>query len=238
MRTLIVLPLPDELVIVRRVWAEAGLASVDMQLGRLQAVRVPALDCTVIVGGLGKVQAAVQAQHALDAADWGAVVCAGAAGALHSAPAVGDVVVASETLEHDIRNHFGPPKLPRFPCAPVLVAGLREAKRPEHAFHVHVAPIASGDEDVVAVERQTALRERTGAWAVAWEGAGVARAAQFSGVPFVELRGITDGADHTAAVDFVANLPTAMGNVAALLRVWLQVVGRPPAPEPHRGGTL
>ena len=222
MRTLVVIPLPDELAIVQQAWMEAGLQVVDVQLGLLRAVEVPALSCTLVVGGLGKVQSGVQAQHALDAAPgWSAVVCAGAAGALYPALAVGDVVVASQTVEHDIRNHFGPPKLPRFVSAPVLVEGLRSARNLGHSFAVHVAPIASGDEDVVAVERQAALRERTGAWAVAWEGAGVARAAQFSGVPFVELRGITDGADHTAAADFLANLPTAMGNIATLLHEWL-----------------
>jgi adenosylhomocysteine nucleosidase len=222
-QTLIVLPLPNELALVRQAWTEAGLATVDTRVGRLAAVQVPACGCMLIVGGLGKVQSAVQTQHALDAADeWSAVVCAGAAGALQPTLAVGDLVVASATLEHDIHNHFGPPRLPRFACAPALVAGLQAARLPQQTFAVHIAPIASGDEDVVALERQLALRERTGAWAVAWEGAGVARACAFSGLPFVELRGITDGADHSAAADFAANLPLAMRNVAALLRAWLQ----------------
>jgi adenosylhomocysteine nucleosidase len=226
MRTLIVIPLADELAVVRRAWAEAGLETTDGAIGRLPAVRAPALGCALIVGGLGKAQSAVQAQHALDAEPgWGAIVCAGAAGALHPAPRVGDVVVASATLEHDIRNNFGPPKLPRFPSDPALVAALRAAGAAGAAFATHVAPIASGDEDVVSVERQAALRERTGAWAVAWEGAGVARAALFSGVPFAELRGITDGADHAAAADFLANLPVAMRNVAALLRAWREPAG-------------
>jgi adenosylhomocysteine nucleosidase len=56
---------------------------------------------------------------------------------------------------------------------------------------------------------------------VAWEGAGGARAAAFSGVPFIEVRGITDTADHAASRDFAMNLPLAMANVARLLAAWL-----------------
>ena len=61
----------------------------------------------------------------------------------------------------------------------------------------------------------------TGALAMAWEGAGGARACQFSGVPFIEIRGITDQADHRAASHFRENLNTAMRNAAAMITTWL-----------------
>ena len=70
-------------------------------------------------------------------------------------------------------------------------------------------------------DRRETLHERTGALAVAWEGAGGARACQFSGIPFVEIRGITDRADSDAALDFEENLREAMANVAILLTRWL-----------------
>jgi adenosylhomocysteine nucleosidase len=154
--------------------------------------------------------------------NWEVVICAGAAGALSDGLAVGDVVVATETVEHDIHNHFGPPQLPRFRGATTMIESLRGVRPPRSAFSVHFGPIASGDEDVVTVERQEALRQRTGALAVAWEGAGGARACQFSAMPFVEIRGVTDGANGRAAVDFRANLATAMANVATLIVTWLQ----------------
>ena len=58
--------------------------------------------------------------------------------------------------------------------------------------------------------------------AVAWEGAGGARACAFSDVPFVEIRGITARADDRAPADFRANLNIAMANLAALLASWSQ----------------
>ena len=135
---------------------------------------------------------------------------------------VSAVVVATETVEHDIHNHFGPPLLPRFSGAATMIESLRGVRLPRNAFTVHFGPIASGDEDVVTVERQEALRRRTGALAVAWEGAGGARACQFSAVPFVEMRGVTDGTNSRAAADFRANLQTAMRNVATLIITWLR----------------
>ena len=55
---------------------------------------------------------------------------------------------------------------------------------------------------------------------MAWEGAGGARACAFSDVPFIELRGITDTADHNAPADFETNLHVAMDSVAALVAMW------------------
>jgi adenosylhomocysteine nucleosidase len=55
---------------------------------------------------------------------------------------------------------------------------------------------------------------------VAWEGAGGARACKFSQVPFVEIRGVTDKADHSAPSDFESNLALAMNNIAALIIAW------------------
>lgn len=66
-----------------------------------------------------------------------------------------------------------------------------------------------------------------GALAVAWEGAGGARACVFSGLPFLEIRGITDSADHRAPVEFEQNLEKAMANIAILIRSWLERLARP-----------
>jgi adenosylhomocysteine nucleosidase len=223
METLSMVPLQEEMALLRHACTARGLATVDATVGQLVAMRVPDVGLTVVPGGLGKVQFAIRTQHVLDVnRTWDVVLCAGAAGALVGALTVGDVVVATETVEHDIHNRFGPPRLPRFSGAATMIESLRGVRPPRNAFTVHFGPIASGDEDVVAVARQEALRRRTGALAVAWEGAGGARACQFSAVPFVEMRGVTDGANRRAAADFRANLATAMANVATVIVTWLR----------------
>ena len=69
----------------------------------------------------------------------------------------------------------------------------------------------------MCTERRAEIQAQTRASAVAWEGAGEARASRFVGVPFVEIRGVTDDANSTAAADYDANLKAAMENVAQVV---------------------
>ncbi|MEZ4866245.1 MAG: 5'-methylthioadenosine/S-adenosylhomocysteine nucleosidase [Caldilineaceae bacterium] len=221
MQTLMIFPMQAELdgFLAGCVGAQVGMAHT--ALGRLPVVRLPDLGITAAVGGLGKTQFAVQTQHLIERGPaWNLVVCAGAAGALDDRLTVGDVVIGAETVEHDIKNQMGAPLLPRFPGDPVAVAALGQVRLPHAPFTVHVGVIASGDEDVVHGDRRRAVRELTGALAVAWEGAGGARAGRFSQAPFVEIRGISDEAGESAASDFVRNLPLAMHNVAMVVVAW------------------
>ena len=61
------------------------------------------------------------------------------------------------------------------------------------------------------------MKALTGGLAVAWEGAGGARAAQKYSIPFVEVRAVTDLADHSAPKDFKANLEVAMAHLTEVL---------------------
>jgi adenosylhomocysteine nucleosidase len=191
-------------------------------IGKLPVIHFPDLGIIVSRGGLGKVQFAIQTQHLLDAfPDCGLVVCAGAAGGLVNNLAIGDVVVATETVEHDILNRFGPPLLPKFRSDQTALSQLKAISLVSNLFQVHFGPIASGDEDVVEDKRKEAIHQLTGGLAVAWEGAGGARACQFSEVPFIEIRGITDGADSGAASDFETHLEGVMKNVGTLILRWV-----------------
>ena len=221
MNKLIVTPMKKELDLLFQSYTTAGFHAESAMIGRLPVVRLPDLGVTLARGGLGKVQFAVQTQHLLDTcSDWELVVCAGAAGALAEEVSVGDVVVATATVEHDYNNKFSERALPKFDGAEAAIAELRSVSHSAKAFSVHFGPIASGDEDVVETERKKALHESTGALAVAWEGAGGAKACAFNRIPFVEIRGVTDTADHKAASDFEENLGVAMSNLATLITTW------------------
>jgi adenosylhomocysteine nucleosidase len=222
MKILTLVPIQPEIDFLLQSCTEKGFHPRTSMIGRLPVVHLTELDMTLACGGLGKVQFAVQTQHLLDVCPrWDLVICAGAAGALVDGISVGDVVVATETVEHDIHNEFGKPLVPKFSGAEAVVSALRSVMPPCNPFQVHFGPIASGDEDVVDTDRRRVLHRRTGALAVAWEGAGGARACHFSGVPFVEIRGITDRADSDATSDFEANLGSAMGSIATLITSWL-----------------
>lgn len=201
--------------------ARRGFRTENSAVGRLPIVRLPDLGLTLARGGTGKAQFAVQTRHLLDTGtSWGLVICAGAAGALVDDLSVGDVVVATTTVEHDYHNKFNKRPVPRFDGAPTAIAGLRHASLPSATFKVHFGTVASGDEDVIDAERRRTLHQSTDALVVAWEGAGGARACAFSGVPFVEIRGVTDTANLNAPSDFETNLEVAMNNIAALITSW------------------
>jgi adenosylhomocysteine nucleosidase len=214
MKMLTVIPTPPERDLFLQGCHDLGHLAEAGALGKLATAHFPLLNLTVAVGGLGKAQFAVQTQYLIDAASWDLVICAGAAGALAEDLRVGEVVIATETVEHDIRNLFGLPHLPRFSSSKEILERCRQVFRAMPDGGVHFGPIASGDEDVADSKRRKAVRAKTGALAVAWEGAGGARACQFSGVPFIEIRGVSDSANSLAAVACLLNLKRTMKRVA------------------------
>ena len=176
----------------------------------------------IATSGHGKTQCGVQTQYLIGRFPSVEIVaCVGTAGSLVSDLSVGDVVVGTETVEHDYRLLFANRPLPRFPGHSPSIPALRRAAGRIHGFRVAFGVIASGDEDVVASERARAIRDQTGAVCAAWGGSGVARAALFNGIGSLEIRGVTDAANKEAPQRFEVNLPIAMTNLAALLRAWL-----------------
>ena len=189
---------------------------------KVEAAYIPDWRALVAQGGDGKTQFAVQAQYLIGRfSSVELVICAGAAGSLAPELSVGNVVVGTETVEHDYRLLFATRPLPRFPGHTPSIDALRRSAQRVADFHVAFDVIASGDEDVVTSKRAQEIRDQTGAACVAWEGSGAARAALFNGIGSLEIRAVTDAADNEAPQRFDANLPIAMANLASLLRLWL-----------------
>ncbi|MDL1942095.1 5'-methylthioadenosine/S-adenosylhomocysteine nucleosidase [Chloroflexi bacterium CFX2] len=72
----------------------------------------------------------------------------------------------------------------------------------EAGVNIHFGVMASGDEDVIDMERGRELH-------------------RLSGAPYLELRGATDTANHEAPVVFDENLKIVMKNIAHVLVNWL-----------------
>jgi adenosylhomocysteine nucleosidase len=193
---LVVTPLPAEAEILRRAGPNPDRTRVE-------------------VGGHGKVQFALRTQSLIMERRPDLVICAGACGALTERLRPLDVVVAESTVEHDFKLRFVKCPIPAFVGDPNALRVLKD--HAAHGFALHFGLIASGDEDVVDTARACELRSATAALAVAWEGAGGARACLHAGVPFLEIRGVTDSADDLSVENFRRNLPAAMTNVASVI---------------------
>lgn len=218
MTILAIVPTQREFDALLEVFSESGVETLARTIGRVSTLECYGGAVIVSQGGLGKAQTALVTQHVIDHWDGlSLVVCAGSAGALLDTLSVGDVVVATATIEHDFKSGFPGRPLPAFKGDSKSLSLLESANRtPSGTFQVKFGPIASGDETVVDPGRAAQVRDATGAFAVAWEGAGAARACKFSGVPFLEVRGITDAANELPE-DFVANTPLAMRSVVHII---------------------
>jgi len=218
---LIVTPLQKEYDNLQKSLFALGLDSQEDHIGKLEVHRFPTLNLTLARGGHGKTQFGIQTQYLLDHAQFDLVICAGAAGALAPKVKVGDLIVATSTVEHDYNNKFVPRPKPRFKGDVESIKQLKTLKMTDTDFKVHFGVMAGGDEDVIDAERGKELHKKHKALAVAWEGVGGARACAFNELPYLELRGATDTADHNAPVVFYVNLKIVMRNIASLLYRWL-----------------
>ena len=203
------------------VWIALDLSQENGKVGKLKVSHFPEIGVTVARGGHGKAQFGVQTQYLLDQMSFDLVLCAGAAGALAPDVQVGDLIVATSTFEHDYNLKFVQRANPQFAGDASSITQIKGLDLNNANFNIHFGIVASGDEDVVDTSRGKELHEETNALAVAWEGAGGARACAFSEVPYLELRGATDTADHEAPVVFDENLKIVMKNMAMLLATWL-----------------
>ena len=228
MSLLVMTPIEREFTSLTEELTSLGMPSSSATHGRISGRSYACGSMFVAKGGLGKAQYGIQMQHLLDQIDGvGLAVCAGTAGGLAPELAIGDVVIGTSTVEHDFNFALTSNPLPSFEGSEPHVDLLRaHAGSLREDFSMHFGIIASGDEGIADEARAIQIRESTGAFAVAWEGAGGARAAKFSNVPYLEIRGISDSAIDEALTKFFENIPSAMRTVALVLS---KILETPPA---------
>lgn len=178
--------------------------------------------------GIGKVNAAAVAQ-VLASAKPRALIFTGVAGALDPGLAVGDIVIATEAVQHDVdvtALGYEPGRVPGEPLSwksdekLVELALLAAAEVTE--VRTTTGLVASGDQFVADPARGRAIRGGFGADCVEMEGAAVAQVCTRSAVPFVIVRSISDSADHDAQVSFREFTELAAGRAKRLVLAMLR----------------
>ncbi|WP_434057687.1 5'-methylthioadenosine/adenosylhomocysteine nucleosidase [Acidovorax cavernicola] len=224
------------------------VAGRDFWVGHLQGQPVVA-----VLSRIGKVAAAVTATVLLERFGVRAIVFTGVAGGLAPGVNVGDVVVATELLQHDMdaspifpkyevplmgRSRFAADAAIGDALAAVAEGALRD---PLHLVgqaavdefnprspKVHRGLLVSGDRFVSTTAESAALqRDLPDALAVEMEGAAMAQACHDYGVPFAALRTISDRADDAAHGDFTRFVAEVASRYSlALIEAWLASLPR------------
>lgn len=187
------------------------------------------VEVVAVVSGIGKVAASTTATLLLDRFGVDGIVFTGVAGGLGQGVRVGDVVVATSLLQHDMDASplFPRHQVPGHPvsgwatasawthclaqAAQATLGKLPELIGPEaiqrqalHQPRVHQGMVVSGDRFVCTRTESEALRARLPqALAVEMEGAAVAQVCADFQRPLALVRTVSDRADDDAHRDFM-----------------------------------
>lgn len=187
----------------------------------------------VVRSGIGKVNAAVCAQALVDKFNIDILINTGIAGSLDPAIDIGDMVISTDLVEHDMdASIFGDPvgQIPRmdtfsFPADPELVKKAVQANTEANPdIKTFTGRIVSGDQFVSSSEVKEKLVSLFDAKCTEMEGAAIAHVAYLNKVSCVIIRAISDKADNSATMDYPTFEKQAIKHSVKLVRNLLLLI--------------
>ena len=181
-------------------------ASMDFYEGILAGKKV-----VVVRSGIGNVNAGICAQILADVFSVDAIINTGIAGSLNKNINIGDIVLSTDVVQHDMdATGFGYRK-GQIPQMPVfffnaddnlrrLAAEVCKEVNPD--IQVFEGRIASGDQFVCDQDVKNRIVSEFSAYATEMEGAAIGQAAYLNEIPFLVVRAISDKADGSAQMDY------------------------------------
>ena len=194
-----------------------------LHIGRLENQPVMLAQC-----GIGKVNAAALTQlMIIEGAS--KIIFTGVAGATRDDLNVGDIVVSSDALQHDLDVSalgYVAGEVPGESLAWQADAALQQAAHDAATTLSDVKTVSgrvvSGDQFIASTEKVRWLRDTFDASCAEMEGASVAQVCAKWRIPFVIIRSISDTADHNANINFREFTPLAANRAKQLVRGMLQ----------------
>lgn len=186
----------------------------EIQAGRFSILKGKIGEHEVVVAksGVGKVCAASCTQFLADKFSPKCIINTGIAGGIAEELSVGDIVIATELVQHDFDasalgyakgymcNGINPDKPTVYYADKELIENFEKFAINETGKEkVHKGVIASGDVFVGNAERKQTIRSLFNASACEMEGAAIAQASYLNNIPFIIVRAISDLADGTAS---------------------------------------
>lgn len=182
------------------------VSRIDFYLGTISGV-----NCVVARCGVGKVNAALCAQTMILRYAPDMLLNSGVAGGIKKGIRIGDLVLASCTVQHDVdTTPFGDPAglvpeidMVEMPTSHQINLALADAaKACGFPGAVHEGCIASGDQFICSTEKLHWIASTFGADACEMESGSIAQVCYINGVAYTALRCISDNADDSADADY------------------------------------
>ena len=190
-------------------------------------------EVVIVRSGIGKVNAGICAQILVDRFKADTLINTGIAGSLDAKIDIGDMVISTDALHHDMdATEFGYPvgQVPRmevmsFPADEELVKkAVQASEKANPDIHTFTGRVASGDQFIASREVKDKIVENFHPLCVEMEGAGIAHAAHLNKVSYVIIRAISDKADNSASVDYPTFERQAIAHSVRLVKELLTIL--------------
>lgn len=165
----------------------------------------------IVRSGIGKVNAAVCTQILVDHYHVDGVINTGIAGSLRAEINIGDIVLSTDMVQHDMdATGFGYPvgQIPQmdifaFPADEELRKLAEDCcHKVNPDIHTYSGRVVSGDQFISDKAKKQWLVETFQGSCTEMEGAAIAQAAWLNKVPVLIIRAISDKADDSANMDY------------------------------------
>ncbi|MFV0362109.1 MAG: 5'-methylthioadenosine/adenosylhomocysteine nucleosidase [Suipraeoptans sp.] len=165
----------------------------------------------VVKSGVGKVNAGICTQILIDKFGVTMLVNTGVAGALDYKIEIGDVVISTDSVQHDVNAVAFGYEVGQIPRMDTLffkadeklanwAKAVNEAVNPE--VKTYIGRIATGDQFIADAKTKKRIIDDFSPLCVEMEGAAIAQVAYMNKVPYIISRAISDKADDSAQVDY------------------------------------
>jgi adenosylhomocysteine nucleosidase len=242
--------IPQELGHLREALASdvmTGVAGLRFDRGRLDGH-----DVVLVGAGIGKVNTALTASLLADRFGCRMIVFSGVAGGLDPGLAIGDVVIADRTIQHDagvIENgrvatyqaghvpFFNPTDRLGYAVEPALLDRVRErladftlpqlsraAGGAGRPPRIVFGTILSGDQYIHCEVTRERLHGELGGHAVEMEGGALGQVCEAFALPWLDIRALSDLAGRESRFDFASFVDEVAASSAAIVRHLLPVL--------------